>query len=811
MMAKSKKSRHPTEASHPLLGKKRKKWSVAGPLTFLALVAFLLAAYYLFPNELAKPWPWLLGLVNAALAVACFVCATRQKQEQDDLVRRLRRGQHIDYGKELRSARKRKQQMIDLPILGEVSRRALVAAALFVVVAAWWFTPWAPVTVRAVQVGDLAVGLGEEILAVILVLPDRQLATAQPPILPTRLAELAKKYINEDADPYDLAMKALATGQFPEAREILAEGVETGQIRDKKKAQLARAQLELYAGDFSEAVTQYQKAVEMMPNEPLVRAQLAVAWMHVGKYVEAEKEARRATEQLAAEDPGRALCLHVRAAIRIAYGLLSNVKRLDPTAAGDDAEKAVEAAEQEYRRTELLGEEAQDIWTQAQEKATSGGEEKNRLASYWAASANNQGALDLLRAKYPAARRRLNDALVTMTPALGGEHPRVGAILGNLAVFELTMGRYAKARELNEQAVAIRDNALPEGHPIRAISMNTTAMLDLAVERSEVDALQAAAATLKAFENTFGDDHPNVAAGNSTLATHFARQSCYDPAEIHFRRATDRTAAALREYHPYLAKTQLDLAAVCLEPVRAAETASGNAKVDEAAKLCQDVLSAAEKELDEDHLSVAMACEIAGRCERFRWEAEKSLAEKAQREGRLEEARTHDDQAELYSKNAYQYLKRAEKIREKLFGPWKLTASWKAEDYLHAERIAARADLVALSAPSKAVKDYPHLIRWAEKVLGDKHPMVARLCHDLGILYGRQGKFADARTHLEKALSIDEESLFKDHLDRALTMEALAAALVNLDPANGEAAKKLRSEAQIIRANRAEINRLPEG
>ena len=222
---------------------------VAAWLAVFAFVGYLVAIRLLLPEGLTALLQRALGLMTAGLAVGVYWLATH-RTEHEDTLQRLRRGQHADFGKQLRAAKK-KPRTLRLPLAGDVSFRAAGAAGLFALVAAWWLTPWAPVWVRQQKLEDLALPLGQEIEAVVLVLADPDVAAPCPPVPPQRARELAR-LIPDKAAPDQLGLKAVVEGRFEDARKLLAEALRSNPA-DKAKLAMVQGQAELYAGRFAEA------------------------------------------------------------------------------------------------------------------------------------------------------------------------------------------------------------------------------------------------------------------------------------------------------------------------------------------------------------------------------------------------------------------------------------------------------------------------------------------------------------------------------------------------------------------------------
>jgi len=81
----------------------------------------------------------------------------------------------------------------------------------------------------------------------------------------------------------------------------------------------------------------------------------------------------------------------------------------------------------------------------------------NNLANATGAAGDYEGARDLLV-----------EALAIFTAALPANHPNLGALNGNLSLFERNLGKLSSARDYAERSVAIARDSLPSGHPVIA-------------------------------------------------------------------------------------------------------------------------------------------------------------------------------------------------------------------------------------------------------------------------------------------------------------------------------------------------------
>ena len=375
-MAKRSSSnrRRSSNRAVPPIGRIARKSLQKVPLAAVAwgavLLIYMAVLFWLAPDAVPAWLQRLLGLISAVLATAVYVCATRPPESQDDLATQVRRGQHLDFGKQLREERRGHHgRSVNLPLLGETTLRAIGGAVVFVVVAAWWLTPLAPVAVAEREIGDVSGPLTREITSLVLVCPDGRLPIAQPPVRPPDARRLAKT-IPDRADSYTLGLKAIAEGRYDDAQYLLAQSTAEGE-GDPVAIHVARAQAELYAGRPAEAAVWYGNALGAKPNDPGLLCQMAAAWIHAGSPAKAQALLARALP--AARDGGEAtkldlaVCLHLLSALDQLTGV-----RLD--------------------RAEDCNKQAQKLFAEQL------GEGDPREA----ASLNNQSVLFALRGSFPA-------------------------------------------------------------------------------------------------------------------------------------------------------------------------------------------------------------------------------------------------------------------------------------------------------------------------------------------------------------------------------------------------------------------------
>ena len=690
-----------------------------------AVVAvYALVAGLVLPRELPGLWQRLLGLGCAALGTTVFALLSRQPESPEELLRRARRGQHADFGKRLRQTRTAKTT-VQLPVVGEVSRRTLGSAGVFVLVAAWWFTPLAPIRVGEQVVEDLSVPLGNEIVTAVLVMADANTATLQVPILPPRARELAE-LIDEDAGPYHRGRKAMAQGQFQDARSLLARA-EASQHVPQHQIYLARAQNEMYARQFADAIPWYDKARQEKPDDPMLLCQTAAAWLQAGKFAEAEplvsqavKISRERTSEDKKENPVLACALHVQAVLYVGLG-----KPLG---------EAV-----------LMCLEARNVFN----------EDADDQHAFGAARLNNQAVLYLLQAKYAGAQELSRSSREIWTETLGPTHPHVAASLGNQAMVLLNLGQYAEADELLSHAGIIRSESLPPKHPARALGQGAEALVDLALGRYD-QAKPLVEQALLDSENALGHEHPNVAAILAMRASLSAGQARYARAEQYCTSARSIVERIWGPRHPYMAGVLNDLAELYLEQGRAATDPSKKTEAfDKAEQACGLALETVEQTLGEKHPAAGTALNTKGRLEIERGQSGRQARldlERAKkiRDDAFGEDQPHPDRARTMANQAARIAdaigyQKAIRMGEKVMGHQhpEVARMWYGLGKLHA----------GAGKRSEASECLQQALDIQEKVLVPCHPDLAATLETYALaLGGTDSKTADKMAARAKAI-----------------------------------------------------------
>lgn len=510
-----------------------------------------------------------LGLVFAALVAAVYFQTTREPDLQNDLVARMKRGQHLDFGKQLRAI-KHDRRKVNLPVLGETTIRAIVGVVLVAASFGWWLTPLAPVAVAQRRIEDVSGPLADEITAVILVCPDGELVMAQPPTRPMSARRLAAK-IPDTAPTMVLARKAISQGKYKLAHEYLVSAAAEEEI-DPLEIDVTRAQSEMYAGDFKEASVWYKNALDREPHNPTILAQAAAAAMHAGDYRKAQQLIALAVKICREAQPDEAFrlatCTQIQAALFTIVGY-------------------------RYDIVEKNNQRALELWSN--EKFPEHHPSK-------AACLNNQGVLFALMGNLPGARG-MSAWAVDEWKGLERRSPRLAAGLGNEAMLLHLEGRYVESQTVADRELVMLRNTLPAGHPVIAIGMNNAAVADLALAEYQRAGPDDIKALVTNFEKRLGQHSPPVAAAMNTVAASYLAVALPAKARSYCEQALEVTEASLGAKHPYMITGLLGLGRVFLQQGR----------YDQATDACRRARQIAEEVFDKNHAKVARCLLLEGK------------------------------------------------------------------------------------------------------------------------------------------------------------------------------------------------------
>ena len=669
----------------------------------------------------------LVGLANALLAMLVVVFAIRE------------------YGK--------RWNRLPLPLLGRISTSRVAGAAMFLAVCAWWLSPWAPLPADRGE-PDLWRLLQQNLNMPLLSLDDAELATIVPPA-PSLAARDSAAAVTA-TDPFHRALVAIALGQFDDAARLLDLAAPSA-LADRETLDLARAQLDCYAGRYASASRRYGELLHGRPRfyDYLVQGTLAAAL--AGEHADADQRAEQLLEQartLGRESPRLLQAVNLLAAVRVLEGRFADARQLmqetqparvraarggdwsgyhAPPVAADVNNAAVVAVlapqADDPNPAESLA-WAKRLWS---ERAERHGQPREQLDLDEALEWHNLGLVALRQSRFDHAAELLDQAR-RLRERLGGvrDNPSLAATLAALAEVSRINANYAAADKLLSRAAALVGN-LPATDPNRLPAAASRARLEADLGDATA-AERDFQALIRAAENSLAPRHPYVALGMLQLAE--LELQIGRPGDV--LKLTDEAAAILKP-QPSAEK-----------PLKQRPERSG---------------SAASRSLPP--VEAAQAARIAGL-------AVIRLGDRDLAQRKLDEA------AQILGATAAEQ-------------PDEIPAAVLESAAL----AAARAELATLlEIYSSAQSDYQEALRLIDMAFGERvkqHPLRAEYLVGTGRLAIHQHQAAAAVAPLEEALAIQTAALPAGHPATLTTRKLLAEVKQQLG--DDAAARKLREQA----------------
>jgi len=697
------------EASKPFqrplkLHKRRPKATI---FCGVLLVAFYLIVFFAVRDPLPSIVQRLVGVANALLVMALAYFAVTELAKKHKTFSFLK-WRKIDTGQSL-------------------------GGVLGALVMLWWLSPFAPIKIGVPTVEDMSRLMADELTVVVLMLSDPNLAVIQSPLPPPQAVEMARR-IPKDADPYSLAMRALANREFAEAERQLDQA-EARNPADHDKILVSRGQVDLYARNYDRGSAWYQTLVDQAqkdkkPLDPQLALQAAAAHALCGNMHRAAELVRKITDNPTGQD------------------VTSNILPI-----GLNLQAAISICQGNYHDAESPTQQAQLTW----EKQT--GEESASFKGHMAASRNNQAVLYASQPrKYAGAESQFQGAKDLWIEVYGEGHARVASSLNNLAVLYAVQARFDEAEHTFDSAITNARNSLPPGHPDLAISLNACSELLNTVARFP-EAQRYADEGEGLLKGAGLRYLPQVAATTNAQAALQASRGQYTDAAVRYRRGLELAKRALPEAHPFIGATIDQLARVDQLRGQYSETQT----------LSDQAVQIFTKALGDRHPNVATALNTLGMVY-------------LQQDRRADAQKAFKRAQEIWAKDSNDKLPEAARSLAGIAGSasprqWRTAVG----DYRRAIRLVSEAFGGAGEQPDEDVK----------------HPLVAQYQHDLASLYTAQGSskddFAQAESLYKNALATREALLPDPHPETVATLSGYAELLRKSGQKEDAAAMKKRA------------------
>ena len=263
----------------------------------------------------------------------------------------------------------------------------------------------------------------------------------------------------------------------------------------------------------------------------------------------------------------------------------------------------------------------------------------------------------------------------------------------------------------------------------RRARVDTHVALVLHAKGAYEDAERANRRAVAAYEEAFGEDHPNVATARNNLAAVLSGQGKQEEAEAEMQRALAIRRTALGEDHPDTLLTRNNVALMMMILGR----------YEDAEREHRDLLGRLRKAFGPTHPEVAAS--------------HNNLGMALHKGGKLQEAEAE--------------LRRGLELRQQRYG----------DD--HTSVAESKANLAEVLNDRGAFEDAATEVRAALAIWGDAlsadHPFLGAARHTLATALAGLGEVEAARAEFDRALAIRTKALGEDHPDVAETRRELAA------------------------------------
>src|SRR5579871_6023083 len=373
------------------------------------------------------------------------------------------------------------------------------------------------------------------------------------------------------------------------------------------------------------------------------------------------------------------------------------------------------------------------------------------------------------RGFFAEAEPLYQEALKMRRNMLPEGHPDIALSLNNLAVLYKSQGRYTEAEPLYQEALGIFRKALPKNHPNIATCLDSLAVLyDSQGRYAEAELLYLEALGIR--RQALSQGHPDIALSLNNLAELYRNQGLYEKAEPLYLEALGIRRQALSQIHPNIALSLNNLAALYDSQGRYAE----------AELLYLEALGIGRQALSQGHPDTALSLnnlavlyKSQGRYAEAEPLYQEALAiwRKALPEGHPDIATSLNNLAVLYkSQGLYE--------KAELFYLEALEMRRKALPEGHPDIAQSLYNLAGLSYSQglykKAEPLFEEALEMRRKALPEGHPDIASSLYSLARLYHSQGLYEKAEPLFEEALEIDRKMLGDKHPVYATDLNGLA-------------------------------------
>lgn len=399
----------------------------------------------------------------------------------------------------------------------------------------------------------------ERYLAIESVLTDLEQEVAEEPLTPSSKARQLASKLPDRGAPYVRALKAAVEGRYADAREVLAESDVDAAYKEFR----LRAQIETFAGQFSQAAFWYRKALREPEVDLEILGEYSLALHRAGRYTDARTlaEATQALQATVFGPNDMRLFLGRLALSNILQdlGLYSTaLEELGPACEnlikylGSDPHQEALCR---MRRGDLLLELGRYEQAESElDRALEGlGPEGDDAPIERAEIHRLRGILYHDWGHYEESEMEYERSLGLLRDAVGVNHPYVALILNNMGDLRLDKAQYDKANKLYREASRIQAAG---GFGNRQFEFTTQHNMARLVE-AQGNLQEAEKAYLKALRIGYlvypGKKHRNIGVLLGNLAILCDRLGQIERAENYHRQAISMRSETLGAQHPLVA------------------------------------------------------------------------------------------------------------------------------------------------------------------------------------------------------------------------------------------------------------------
>jgi tetratricopeptide (TPR) repeat protein len=545
--------------------------------------------------------------------------------------------------------------------------------------------------------------------------------------------------IREETSPnsrgwYRLGLVLLRLGQSEKAEEVYQILLKQETEESEKAAiynQIGWANDEL--GKYKEAITFYEKSLEIKKTLPSNHPNLASSYNNIGavydkmgEYSKAlsyyEKALELQQQSLPPNHPDLAMSYNNIGAVYNKMGEYSK--------ALSSYEKALELQQQS------LPPNHPDL----------------------AKSYNNIGTVYYNMGEYSKPLSYYEKALEIRLQSLPPNHPDLVSSYHNIGAVYDKMGEYSKALSSYEKALEIQQQSLPPNHPDLAKSYNNIGLVYFNMgEYSK--ALSSHEKALEIQQQSLPPNHPNLASSYNNIGNVYYNMGEYSKAVSSYEKALEIQQQSLPSNHPDLAASYNNIGAVYDNMGEYSKAVSSHEK---AFAIRQQSLPPNHPDLAMSYNNIGAVCYNMGEYSKAVSSYEKAheIQQQSLPPNHPDLVSSYNNIGAVYDKvgeysKALSYYEKALEIRQQSLPPNHPNL---ASSYNNIGNVYDN-----MGEYSKALSSHEKALEIRQQSLPPNHPDLAASYNNIGWMYYNMGEYSKARSFYERAVDIGEQSLPSNH------------------------------------------------